>query len=72
MAALKLIKEVLLAEQKITIRQIKYFNNIIEQDHRPVKRITRLIRGFKSFLSAAAMLVVIELQHMLKFKGNIY
>jgi transposase-like protein len=33
----------------IIIRQVKYLNNIIEQDHRGVKRVTRPMLGFKSF-----------------------
>ena len=35
----------------IIIRQMKYLNNIVEQDHRGVKRITRPMLGFKSFES---------------------
>ena len=31
----------------ISIRQVKYLNNIVEQDHRAVKRVTRPILGFK-------------------------
>jgi putative transposase len=50
----------------IEIRQIKYLNNIIEQDHRGVKRITRPMLGFKSFAAAQSTLVGIELMHMLK------
>ena len=30
----------------IEIRQIKYLNNMVEQDHRAVKRITRPMLGF--------------------------
>jgi putative transposase len=44
----------------IEIRQIKYLNNIIEQDHRAVKRVTRPMLGFKSFRSAAATLAGVE------------
>jgi putative transposase len=33
----------------IIIRQIKYLNNLVEQDHRAVKRVTRPMLGFKSF-----------------------
>lgn len=33
----------------IVIRQSKYLNNLVEQDHRAVKRITRPMLGFKSF-----------------------
>ncbi len=50
----------------ITIRQVKYLNNIVEQDHRGVKRVTRPMLGFKSFDAAQATLVGIELMHMLK------
>jgi putative transposase len=50
----------------IVIRQVKYLNNIVEQDHRAVKRITRLILGFKSFTAAHDTLVGIELMHMIK------
>ena len=33
----------------IEIRQVKYLNNIVEQDHRAIKRQTRPMLGFKSF-----------------------
>src|SRR5499426_3595297 len=33
----------------IRIRQVKYVNNIVEQDHRAVKRVTRPMLGFKAF-----------------------
>ena len=39
-------------EQKIEIRQNKYLNNIIEQDHRFIKKRTKPMLGFKSFHSA--------------------
>jgi len=54
---------------QIEIRQIKYLNNIIEQDHRGIKRITKLMMGFKAFHSAEATLAGIELCRMLK-KGQ--
>jgi putative transposase len=54
---------------QITIRQIKYLNNIIEQDHRGIKRITKPMLGFKAFHSAQATLAGIELHRMLK-KGQ--
>jgi putative transposase len=53
----------------IEIRQIKYLNNIVEQDHRGVKRVTRPMLGFKSFVAAQDTLAGIELMHMLK-KGQ--
>jgi putative transposase len=53
----------------IEIRQNKYLNNSVEQDHRTVKRIVRLMLGFKSFWSARRTLAGVELMHMLK-KGQ--
>jgi putative transposase len=50
----------------IDIRQIKYLNNMVEQDHRGVKRITRPMLGFTSFDAAQSTLVGIELMHMLR------
>ena len=50
----------------IEIRKIKYLNNIVEQDHRGVKRITRPMLGFKAFDAAQSTLVGIELMHMLR------
>ena len=50
----------------IVIRQVKYLNNIVEQDHRAVKRITRPMLGFKSFDAAHDTLVGIELMRMIK------
>jgi len=50
----------------IIIRQVKYLNNIVEHDHRGVKRVTRPILGFKSFEAAQDTLVGIELMHMIK------
>ena len=53
----------------IFVRQIRYLNNIVEQDHRGIKRITKPMMGFKSFNSAQATLAGIELHHMLR-KGQ--
>jgi transposase-like protein len=50
----------------IIIRQVKYLNNMVEQDHRGVKRVTRPMLGFKSFAAAQDTLVGIELMHMIK------
>ena len=47
-------------------RQVTYGNNIVEQDHRGVKRVTRPMLGFKSFEAAQDTLVGIELMHMIK------
>src|SRR5262245_36147269 len=50
----------------IAIRQVQYFNNIVEQDHRAVKRVTRPMLGFQAFDAAQDTLVGIELMHMIK------
>ena len=52
----------------IMLRQIKYLNNIVEQDHRGIKRITKPMMGFKSYQSAQATLAGIELHRMLRKK----
>jgi putative transposase len=54
----------------VEIRQVKYLNNILEQDHRFIKRITAPMMGFKAFHSAAATIAGIEAVHMIR-KGQI-
>jgi putative transposase len=56
-------------EETITIRQNKYLNNLIEQDHRNIKRRIRAMLGFKSFRRAQTILAGIELIHMIR-KGQ--
>ncbi|MBC3809714.1 IS6 family transposase [Undibacterium seohonense] len=52
------------------IHQVKYLNNIVEQDHRAVKRITKPMLGFKSFHAAKSILAGIELMYMIR-KGQL-
>ena len=47
------------------MRQIKYLNNIVEQDHRFIKKRVRPMLGFKSFYSAKRILAGIESVHMI-------
>src|ERR1700704_4025872 len=54
----------------IEMRQIKYLNNIVEQDHRAIKRQIRPMLGFKTFWSAAVTLAGVELMHMIR-KGQL-
>jgi len=54
---------------RIKIRQCKYLNNIIEQDHRHIKRLTRPMLGFKTFHAAQRTLAGIEVMAMIK-KGQ--
>ena len=55
---------------RIKIRQCKYLNNVVEQDHRLIKRITKPMLGFKNFHCAQATLAGIELIRMIR-KGQI-
>ncbi|MED0929943.1 DDE-type integrase/transposase/recombinase, partial [Bacillus mycoides] len=48
------------------LRQQKYLNNIVEQDHRYIKKRIRSMLGFKSYKTSAAILSGVEAMHMLK------
>ena len=45
------------SDKSIEIRQCKYLNNIVEQDHRRVKKKSRLTLGFKAFYSGTLHLL---------------
>ncbi len=53
-----------------TSRRVKYLNNVIEQDHRFVKKKVRVAQCFKSFRTAAATIEGIEARNMLR-KGQV-
>jgi len=57
-------------ETPIIVRQVKYLNNIVEQDHRAIKRVTKPMLNFKSFQAAKSVLAGIELMHMIR-KGQL-
>lgn len=57
---------------RIKIRQCKYLNNIVEQDHRLIKRITKPMLGFKNFFCAQRALAGIELIRMLRKRQMCY
>jgi len=54
---------------QILVRQVKYLHNIVGQDHRAIKRVTRPMLNFKSFRAASSVLAGIELIHMIR-KGQ--
>ena len=56
--------------RNVGIRQIKYLNYIIEQDHRSIKRIVNPMLGFQFFQSATKILKGIEAMNMIK-KGQV-
>lgn len=53
----------------IELRQSKYLNNIVEQDHRAIKRRVRPMMGFKTFHTARRLITGIETMHMIR-KGQ--
>ena len=55
-----------LSSKKIKIRKVKFLNNIIEQDHRRIKRRIRIMTGFKEFESAQRTLSGIEVVSIIK------
>ena len=54
----------------IKLRQSKYLNNIVEQDHRAIKKIVRPMLGFKSLRCASILIAGIEIMHMIN-KGQL-
>ncbi len=52
------------------LRQVKYLNNLIEQDHRFIKRLTRPGMGFFSFETAWRTLQGFEVMNMIR-KGQL-
>ncbi|MDP5370531.1 MAG: IS6 family transposase, partial [Pseudomonadota bacterium] len=64
LAGLQHVNQELPNTEQIVIRQVKYLNNMIEQDHRAIKRMVKPMLGFKNFLCAEATLAGIELYHM--------
>jgi len=56
-------------KEAIIVRQNKYMNNLVEQDHRNIKSRIRPMLGFKSFRRAQTILTGIELLNMI-LKGQ--
>src|SRR5437879_7538228 len=55
---------------RVALGQCKYLNNVIEQDHRTVKKRVWLAKGYGSFQSAWRTLQGIEIVHMIR-KGQV-
>ncbi len=60
-----LVKEDVLKNKNI-LRTVKYLNNIIEQDHRFIKKQTRKTLGFQSFYTAWRLIQGFEVFHMFR------
>jgi putative transposase len=54
----------------IEMVRIRYLNNMVEQDHRTIKKRIRPMLGFKSFISASATLERIEIANTIR-KGQL-
>ncbi len=54
----------------VKIIQIKYLNNLVKQDHRFIKKITKPMMGFNAFHSSKATINGIETAHMIR-KGQL-
>jgi putative transposase len=59
-AAIDSFNEGIAEDKRVEIRQKKYLSNIVEQDHRFIKKRTRPMLGFKNFYSAKETISGIE------------
>jgi transposase, IS6 family len=69
-AAVEALKADGVLPRRNVLRQCKYLNNVIEQDHRTVKKRVWLAKGYGSFQSAWRTLQGIEAVHMIR-KGRV-
>jgi len=61
-------EKVLLSDCKL--RRVKYLNNVIEQDHRAVRKRWRVMQCFRTFHTAERALEGVEALHMIR-KGQV-
>jgi transposase, IS6 family len=57
--------------ESVELRQVKYLNNLVEQDHRFIKRLVKPGMGFFSFETAGRTLQGYEVMHMIR-KGQMH
>ena len=69
-AAVEALKEEGVLPRRVRLRQCKFLNNVVEQDHRTVKRRTWLAKGYGSFSTAWRTLQRIEAVSMIR-KGRV-
>ena len=69
-AAMEALQAERMLPRRVRLRQCKYLNNIVEQDHRAVKKRVRIAKGYGSFQSAWWTLQGIETMHMIN-KGRV-
>ena len=64
--AIRIVNQYSLTFKKIRIRRVKYLNNIVDQDHRTIKRRIAITTGFKEFESAQRTLAGIEIVNIIR------
>ena len=64
--ALRLLRRRNATWRRVIVRSWQFLNNIIEQDHRAIKRRVSAMLGFKTFRTAAVTLMGIELAHKIR------
>ena len=69
-SAIQTLKEERVLPAGCEHRAVKYLNNVIEQDHRAIKRRAKAGGHFRSFGGAAATLAYYEAMHVLR-KGQV-
>ena len=69
-AAVEALKEEGVLPRRVRLRRRKYLNNVVEQDHRTVKRQTWLAKGYGAFSTAWRTLQGIETVSMIR-KGRV-
>jgi transposase-like protein len=52
------------------VRQVKYLNNLVEQDHRAIKKLTKVGMGFKSFNTARQTIKGFEAMNMIRTRAS--
>ena len=65
-AAVEALKADGVLQRRVALRRCKYLNNVIEQDHRSVKKRVWLAKGYGSFQSAWRTLQGIEAVNMIR------
>ena len=64
--ALRLLRQENPRWQNVNVRSRRYLNNIVEQDHRAIKRRCAPMLALKSFRTAAVTLAGVELAHRIR------
>ncbi len=69
--AIAVLKAAGILPESVELRQVKYLNNLVEQDHRFIKRLVKPGMGFFSFETAWRTLQGYEVMNMIR-KGQVH